>query len=153
MTEKEYIERLKKQNIMIDERIKNIKIYVDGKSAEIQKVLFALGAKWCDGEQTPYATDKPFLYVDENGIIEHCDNMEFFSIYEYKEVSASEVLSWKPKKPKPVLKPYAPYWCGTLKELSGIYLFTGTKATTANFTSAIVPLGVSASPTKATSIF
>lgn len=138
---------------MTDERIKHIKIYVDGKGAEIQKVLFSLGAKWTSGGTEVKNYGEQFLFVDDSGEVQWSNTVSEYFRRENREVKASEVLSWKPKKPKPVLKPYAPYWCGTLKELSGIYLFTGTKATTANFTSAIVPLGVSASPTKATSIF
>lgn len=91
---------------MIDERIKNIKIYVDGKGAEIQKVLFALGAKWLNGETEVYNPQKPFLVITDDGILFQGADKILFSQYEYKEVSADEVLSWKPVKPKPVLKPF-----------------------------------------------
>lgn len=93
---------------MIDERIKNIKIYVDGKSAEIQKVLFALGAMWLGDRKRVENTDQPFLFTDSNGTITYGWTMNLFVSEPNKEVSASEVLSWKPKKPKPVLNPYAP---------------------------------------------
>ena len=92
---------------MIDERIKNIKIYVDGRSAEIQEVLFALGAKWNAGKESVLETDQPFLYINSAGAITYGSNMNtFVNNTEKKEVSASDVLSWKPVKPKPVLKPF-----------------------------------------------
>ena len=91
---------------MIDERIKNIKIYVDGRSAEIQEVLFALGAKWQVGNENIQSGAEPFLFVTNGGIMTWDDSVDVYFKRENREVKASEVLKWKPVKPKPVLKPF-----------------------------------------------
>lgn len=91
---------------MIDERIKNIKIYVDGRSAEIQKVLFALGAKWTLGGTKVENYGEQFLFVDDSGKIRWSDTVSEYFKSENREVKADEILSWKPVKPKPVLKPF-----------------------------------------------
>ena len=95
--------------IMIDERIKNIKIYVDGKSAEIQEVLFSLGAKWAGDDSTEledYGELFLFLFVDDSGKIRWADSVDNYFHSGNREVKASEVLSWKPKKPEHELKPF-----------------------------------------------
>ena len=92
--------------MQVDERIKNIKIYVDGKSAEIQKVLFALGAKWTSGGTEVKNYGEQFLFVDDSGEIRWSDTVSEYFRRENREVKASEVLKWKPVKPKPVLKPF-----------------------------------------------
>lgn len=83
----------------VDERIKHIKIYVDGKGAEIQKVLIALGAKWLNGETEVYNPQNPFLVITDDGILFQGADKILFSQYKYKEVSADEVLSRTPKNP------------------------------------------------------
>lgn len=83
----------------VDERVKNIKIHVDGKGAEIQRVLFALGAKWVNGNTEVYMPQKPFLIITDDGFLFQGDDKSLFSQYKYKEVSADEVLSWTPKNP------------------------------------------------------
>lgn len=54
----------------VDSRVCNIKVYVDGKSVELQKKLFAFGCKWQDGRMEVCHTDLPFLYVNQEGIIQ-----------------------------------------------------------------------------------
>lgn len=54
----------------VDHRVCNIKVYVDGKSVELQKKLFAFGCKWKDGRMEVCHTDLPFLYVNQEGIIQ-----------------------------------------------------------------------------------
>ena len=81
MTKKEAIEYLNKS-----------KIYVNGKSKEIQEKLFSLGCKWSTNGETVIYTDKPFLFID-NGIITCASNMEYFKDHEYKEITSEELLS------------------------------------------------------------
>lgn len=94
----------------VDERIKNIKIYVDGRSAEIQKKLFELGAEWGAGGQRVDYTDTPFLYVDNHGNLRKSYNMRVFIEDKGKELSAQEVLSLIPKK-EPTFEPYQKVLC------------------------------------------
>lgn len=54
----------------VDPRVCNIKVYVDGKSVELQKKLFAFGCKWQDGRMEVCHTDLPFLYVNKGGVIQ-----------------------------------------------------------------------------------
>ena len=78
---------------MQDKRVINIKIYVDGKSEEIQKKLFKMGCRWAvSGRMVCYA-DSPFLYVDEDGMISAGNKMNNFVSKEYREVKADEILA------------------------------------------------------------
>lgn len=78
------------------ELLKNRKVYVNGKSAEIQKKLFELGWEWGD---TPYAgvdyTEQPFLYIYAGGEITHGEDMRYFVEHENMEISAEEILAIK----------------------------------------------------------
>lgn len=73
--------------------LKNRKVYVAGKSAEIQKKLFWLGLKWCDDDDTNISyVDRPFLYIYRDQIA-WGENMVDFVESEFKEISAEEILS------------------------------------------------------------
>lgn len=58
------------EKVKVDHRVCNIKVYVDGKSAELQQKLFEFGCKWQDGRMEVCHTDLPFLYVNQEGIIQ-----------------------------------------------------------------------------------
>lgn len=55
----------------------NKKVYVNGKSVEIQKKLLNLGLNWVDGTDKVYNTHYPFLFIYNNGFA-HCKDMIFF---------------------------------------------------------------------------
>lgn len=90
-----------------DDRIAYIKIYVDGRSAEIQKKLFELGAKWAvDYDQEIQETDKPFLFVNSFHEITYHTDKDYFTNKEHREVKADELLSWEVKKEEQKFEPY-----------------------------------------------
>ena len=77
----------------------NTKVYVAGKSAEIQKKLFELGFKWfISDETTVQHPNEPFLTIKEIGI-QCADDMEYFTEHTNKEVTADYILNltWKDK--------------------------------------------------------
>lgn len=76
------------------EFIKNKKIYVNGRSKEIQKKLFAVGYQWggyWDGEIR--YEEAPFLFLNENGIITYSNDMKIFFKDKFIEISAEEIDS------------------------------------------------------------
>lgn len=95
----------------IDKRIKNIKIFVDGKSAEIQKKLFELGAEWSSRHRVVLFENAAFLFVSNDGKITFGTEEETFVCYHGKEVKADEVLSWEPEKEEPTFEPFQKVLC------------------------------------------
>lgn len=77
----------------IDKFLACTKVYVNGKSGEIQKKLFSLGYKWNEGETDVIFTECPFLYIDNNHHISHGSDMTNFSSHKNREISAEEILS------------------------------------------------------------
>lgn len=76
------------------ELLKNRKVYVNGKSAEIQKKLFKLGWKWsvvCDRRIS--CTGSPFLYIYGDFRFAHGTDMIEFTNNKHKEISAEEIIS------------------------------------------------------------
>lgn len=78
-----------------DKRIINIKIYVDGRSEEIQKKLFELGCEWPVSGKCPCYTDSPFLYVNGDRMLSAGNKMTNFARNDYREVKADEILAMK----------------------------------------------------------
>lgn len=74
------------------EMLKNRKVYVNGKSKEIQEKLFDLGWKWGNGDTVILFVDKPFIYIYSEHIT-WGENMDEFSEDEKKEISAEEIQS------------------------------------------------------------
>ena len=74
--------------------LNNTKVYVNGKSKEIQEKLFSFGYKWnvtcscivCN-------TREPFLFIHKNGGIQYENNMNFFRDHKNREITAEEILS------------------------------------------------------------
>lgn len=95
----------------VDERIKNIKIYVDSKSAEIQQKLFELGAEWSSRHRMVQFEYAKFLFVSNDGKITFGTEEETFVCYHGKEVKADEVLSWEPEKEEPTFEPFQKVLC------------------------------------------
>lgn len=77
----------------IDEFLADTKVYVNGKSKEIQKKLFSLGYER-NGEGTKICyTNMPFLYIFKNRHIVSGNDMSFFTEHKHREISAEEILS------------------------------------------------------------
>ena len=68
------------------------KVYVNGKSEEIQKKLFSFNFKWCDGSQKVKKVNYPFLFL-HNGWISYNDNMIFFTRCSFREITTDDILN------------------------------------------------------------
>lgn len=73
--------------------LSNTKVYVDGKSKEIQEKLFELGFKWEYNYNKVVEIDRPFLFMDEDMDISHSSSMNHFKGAENKEIKAEEILA------------------------------------------------------------
>jgi|GEM_PF-1921819 hypothetical protein len=80
----------------VDPRVCNIKVYVNGKSAELQKKLFELGCRWYDGTKNVQNTDFPFLYVNQEGAIQSGSWMSSFIDMSNREENVDKVLAMPP---------------------------------------------------------
>ena len=76
----------------------NTKVYVNGKSAEIQKKLFSFGYTWNWDNRVKF-TKEPFLFISGTGVITHSNDMVLFNKYEYREITADEILSLEITEP------------------------------------------------------
>lgn len=83
----------------INKFLVDTKVYVVGKSEEIQKKLFSLGCKWCAGNTEVDCIEAPFLYIDKNHYLSHGRDMCFFTEHRYREISAEEILSLELTEP------------------------------------------------------
>lgn len=77
----------------IKELLDNTKVYVNGKSKEIQEKLFHFGYKWLITEGEVLHEDKPFLFIHERGEITYSDDMMWFVNHENREITAEQILS------------------------------------------------------------
>ena len=78
----------------IKQFLDNTKVYVNGKSKEIQEKLFSFGYKWSYDNSTEVCDEeKPFLFIGEDGDITHSGNMSLFVQHVYREITADEILS------------------------------------------------------------
>lgn len=73
--------------------LSNTKVYVDGKSKEIQKKLFELGFDWPYKKQESIETDSPFLFIDKDMFISYSYSMNHFKGVGNREIKAEEILS------------------------------------------------------------
>ena len=83
----------------IDKFLANTKVYVNGKSKEIQEKLFYLGYLWNDGSSMVDNVDKPFLFIYDYKTIRHSDDLVCFTNYNYREITADEILSLEITEP------------------------------------------------------
>lgn len=74
------------------------KVYVNGKSREIQEKLFSFGYKWGDISTKIQHVQEPFLYTNNN-LFYYGNNMTEFMDDKRKEISADEILSLEITKP------------------------------------------------------
>lgn len=76
----------------INKFLANTKVYVNGKSEEIQKKLFSFG--FYRGISVEVAhTEKPFLYLSEHKGITYGNDMKSFTEHKYSEISAEQILA------------------------------------------------------------
>ena len=88
-----------------DKRLANTKVYVAGKSKEIQEKVFQLGYESNLTGTEIRCTEIPFLYFDKNGIVTDGCYMNYFMAHPYREVTADYILSLEPK-PECPFKPF-----------------------------------------------
>lgn len=80
--------------------IDNTKVYVNGKSKEIQEKLFSFGYRWDNTNSTEvHNTEKPFLFIFKRGCITHANNMTVFTEHQNREIIADEILSLEITEP------------------------------------------------------
>lgn len=72
--------------------LKNRKVYVNGKSKEIQEKLFELGFEWLGVGKKVVNVDCPFLYTTDKRISFGYD-MELFLVDKRKELCYSEIIA------------------------------------------------------------
>lgn len=84
----------------IDNFLANTKVYVNGKSKEIQEKLFSFGYCWCLGSTKIQHTEKPFIYISEYKNITFGNDMVYFTEHKNREITADEILSLKLDKPE-----------------------------------------------------
>lgn len=79
----------------IDKFLANTKVYVNGKSKEIQEKLFSLGYSWNnDSTGTDVChTEAPFLFIYEDTSITMSSEMDVFCDHENSEITAEDILS------------------------------------------------------------
>lgn len=77
----------------------NTKVYVNGKSKEIQEKLFSLGYEWHGGDAVVDYTNEPFLYIDEDMSLTNDNDMTYFSNNENREITAEEILALELTEP------------------------------------------------------
>ena len=78
----------------------NTKVYVNGKSKEIQEKLFSFGYKWSVTYSTEVGhADKPFLFIYKGGEIAYGYDMFSFIEKKNREISAEEILSLEITEP------------------------------------------------------
>lgn len=84
----------------IKQFLDNTKVYVNGKSKEIQEKLFSFGYRWTYGNYTEVRSeDDPFLLIYDDGYISNANDMCYFTEHENREISADEILSLEVTEP------------------------------------------------------
>ena len=68
------------------------KVYVNGKSIQIQEKLLSLGFVWNSGTRTVLSPAYPFLFIS-GGFISRGDSMTAFTNNELREVTAEDILN------------------------------------------------------------
>lgn len=71
----------------------NTKVYVNGKSKEIQEKLFSLGYMWGSGNKIVKFTNDPFIFIHKDKWFTRNSDMNNFVESEYAEILAEEILS------------------------------------------------------------
>ena len=80
------------------------KVYVEGKSKEIQEKLFSIGYDWIDKRKQVQYEEKPFLFIRKDLLISHSEDVVYFKKESTeREISADKILSIE------VTEPYRPF--------------------------------------------
>ena len=77
----------------IEKFLANTKVYVNGKSKELQEKLFSFGYKWNNGNTKVDHIEAPFLFIYANMYFTKCSGMEHFGNHKNREITADEILS------------------------------------------------------------
>lgn len=78
----------------------NTKVYVNGKSKEIQEKLFSFGYRWSVTLSTEvHHETEPFLFIYKDKDITHANDMRHFTEHENREITAKEILSLEVTEP------------------------------------------------------
>ena len=88
------------------EFLDNTKVYVNGKSKEIQEKLFSFGYVWVSSKTNVTNLDEPFLFINKEGEITYTESMTTFMNNINKEITAEEILSLEVTEPS-----YRPFQC------------------------------------------
>ena len=88
----------------IDKFLADTKVYVAGKSKEIQEKLFSLGYKWADGRTDVHYTEDPFLFIYRDMYFRWGNHMVHFCDHENREISADEIRSLE--RTEPAYRPF-----------------------------------------------
>lgn len=72
--------------------LNDTKVYVNGKSIQIQEKLLSLGFVWNSGTRTVLSPAYPFLFIS-GGFISRGDSMTAFTNNELREVTAEDILN------------------------------------------------------------
>lgn len=85
----------------IDKFLANTKVYVNGKSKEIQEKLFSLGYSWDNDIKSTVVChiETPFLFIYKNKVITRSSDMNLFCSHENSEITAEEILSLEITEP------------------------------------------------------
>lgn len=87
--------------------LQHTKVYVAGKSEEIQEKLFELGFHWRIAPKNAQATDRPFLYMGSEALACGYDMNAFYNFLD-EEVTADYILglTWEEDKPQYQFRPF-----------------------------------------------
>lgn len=85
--------------------LNDTKVYVNGKSEEIQKTLFSLDFKWCDDSQKVKKVNCPFLFL-HNGRISCGHDMIYFKRCSCREITTEDILNITVNNPKSTYLPF-----------------------------------------------
>lgn len=83
----------------INEFLANTKVYVNGKSKEIQEKLFSLGYKLWGGHTDVDYTEEPFLFIYPSLLFSGNNNMAYFSEHKHREITAEQILALEVTEP------------------------------------------------------
>ena len=85
----------------IDKFLANTKVYVNGKSKEIQEKLFSLGYSWNNVSPSTVVrhTEAPFLFIYEDKVITNSSDMNRFCSHENSEITAEEIIALEITEP------------------------------------------------------
>lgn len=83
----------------IEKFLANTKVYVNGKSKEIQEKLFSLGYKWINGDTDVCCTEDPFLFIYKDMSFTRSSDMNCFSQHENREIAAEQILALEVTEP------------------------------------------------------